>query len=160
MGVASATTVRVGRAVGRGDAPGARRAGFVGLATSFVYMATCAAALALFAGPIARLLSDRPEVLASAIPLVQIAAFFQLSDGIQVTAAGALRGVGDTRFIQWANVVGYYLVGLPLAVALAFGIGLAERGLWWGLSAGLTAVAIPLVWRFHVRSRGPLARVA
>jgi MATE family multidrug resistance protein len=160
MGIASATTVRVGRAVGRGDSAGARRAGFVGLAASLVYMATCAVGLAILASPVARLLSDRPEVLASAIPLVVIASFFQLSDGIQVTAAGALRGIGDTRFIQWTNVFGHYVVGLPLAIALAFGAGLAERGLWWGLSAGLTAVAIPLVWRFHTKSRGPLARVA
>ena len=160
LGISAATTVRVGRAVGRGDAPGARRAGFVGLGTSLGYMALCAVGFAVFAGPIARVLSDRPEVLASAIPLVQIAAFFQLSDGLQCTAAGALRGIGDTRFIQWANIFGHYVVGLPLAVALAFGAHLAERGLWWGLSAGLTAVAIPLVWRFHVKSRGPLARLA
>jgi len=160
LGISAATTVRVGRAVGRGDAPGARRAGFVGLGTSLGYMALCAVGFAVFAGPIARVLSDRPEVLASAIPLVQIAAFFQLSDGLQCTAAGALRGIGDTRFIQWVNIFGHYVVGLPLAVALAFGAHLAERGLWWGLSAGLTAVAIPLVWRFHVKSRGPLARLA
>lgn len=160
MGIASATTVRVGRAVGRGDAEGARRAGFAGIAASLAYMMACAVVLAVFAGPIARVLSDRPEVLAAAVPLVQIAAFFQLSDGLQVTGAGALRGIGDTRFIQWANLFGHYLVGLPLAVWLAFHGGLAERGLWWGLSAGLTAVAVPLVWRFHRRSQGPLARVA
>lgn len=159
MGISAATTVRVGRAVGRGDATGARRAGFVGLGASLAFMALCAAAFACFASPLARLLSDRAEVLASAIPLVMIAAFFQLSDGLQVTAAGALRGIGDTRFIQWANIFGHYVVGLPLAIALAFGLGLAERGLWWGLTAGLTAVALPLVWRFHAKSRGPLARV-
>jgi MATE family multidrug resistance protein len=160
MGISSATGARVGRAVGRRDSPGARRAGFAGLLASFVYMALCAITLALFADPIARLLSDRPEVLAAAVPLVQIAAFFQLSDGIQVTAAGALRAIGDTRFIQWANLFGHYVVGLPLAVGLAFWAGQAERGLWWGLSAGLTAVAVPLVWRFHRKSRGPIARLA
>jgi MATE family multidrug resistance protein len=159
MGIASATTVRVGRAIGRGDAEGARRAGFAGIATSLAYMTVCAVGLAVFAGPISRILSDRPEVLAAAIPLVQIAAFFQLSDGLQVTGAGALRGIGDTRFIQWANVFGHYVVGLPLAVGLAYGLGMAERGLWWGLSAGLTAVAVPLLVRFHRLSRGPLARV-
>lgn len=160
LGVAAATTVRVGRAVGRGDVPGARRAGFAGLLGSFLYMAACAGGLALFAEPIARLLTDRPEVLAAAVPLVQIAAFFQLSDGVQVTGAGALRGIGDTRFIQWANLFGHYAVGLPLAVVLAFWLGQAERGLWWGLTAGLTAVAILLVWRFARMSRGPIARVA
>lgn len=159
MGIASATTVRVGRAVGRGDPAGARRSGFAGLLLSFAWMTGCALILAVFARPITAALSDRPEVIVAAVPLVHIAAFFQLSDGIQVTAAGALRGIGDTRFIQWANVVGHYLVGVPVAVTLAFGAGLAERGLWWGLTGGLTAVAVPLVWRFHQRSRGPLARV-
>lgn len=160
MGIAQAITVRVGRAVGRGDVTGARRAGFAGIAASLAYMTGCAVVFAVFAAPIARALSDRPEVLAAAVPLVQIAAFFQLSDGLQVTGAGALRGIGDTRFIQWANLFGHYLVGLPLAIGLGFHAGLAERGLWWGLSAGLTAVALPLVWRFHQRSKGPLARVA
>jgi MATE family multidrug resistance protein len=159
MGVSSATSVRVGRAVGRGDSEGARRSGFAGLLASFAYMGACALMLAFFSEPIARLLSDRPEVLAAAVPLVQIAAFFQLSDGIQVTGAGALRGIGDTKFIQWANLFGHYLVGLPVAVGLAFGAHLGARGLWWGLSAGLTAVAIPLVWRFHRRSRGALVRI-
>ncbi len=160
MGIASATTVRVGRAVGRGDPAGARRAGFAGLLMALAWMAACALVLAVFSRPITAALSDRPEVIAAAVPLVHIAAFFQLSDGIQVTAAGALRGIGDTRFIQWANVIGHYAVGLPIAVALAFGFHLAERGLWWGLTAGLTAVAVPLVWRFHRRSLGPLARLA
>ncbi len=160
LGVASATSVRVGRAVGRKDADGARRAGFAGILASFLYMVVCAAGLAIFAGPLARLLSDRPEVLAAAVPLVQIAAFFQLSDGVQVTGAGALRGIGDTRFIQWANLFGHYAVGLPLAVGLAFWAGQAERGLWWGLTAGLTAVAVLLVWRFHRKSQGPIERVA
>jgi MATE family multidrug resistance protein len=158
LGVASATAVLVGRAVGRADAPAARHAGFAGLATSAMFMAC--SAIAFFAAPaaLARILTDQPDVLAAAAPLVRVAAFFQLSDGAQVTAAAALRGAGDTRTSQIANVVGHYLVGLPLAIGLGFGAGWGTVGIWWGLSAGLTSVAIALTARFHVISRRPIAR--
>ena len=84
---------------------------------------------------------------------------FQLSDGTQSTTAGALRGAGDTRFPLLANLVGHYLVGLPIALALGFGCDLGATGLWWGLSAGLTAVAIGLLARFLVLTRGTIERV-
>src|SRR5690606_20120976 len=105
--------------------------------------------LALFARPIVSIFTDQEDVIRTAIPLVHIAVAFQLFDGAQVTAAGALRGAGDTRFIQWANVVGHYAIGLPLAVVLAFWAGMNERGLWIGLSAGLIVVALSLTIRFH-----------
>ncbi len=113
----------------------------------------------LFAHTLAALLSNRPEVIVAAVPLIHIAAFFQISDGIQAVGAGALRGIGDTRFIQYANIIGHYAVGLPLAAIFAFAAGKAERGLWWGLSAGLTCVAIALFVRFNQLSRGDLERV-
>ena len=96
--------------------------------------------------------------LAAALPLVRVAAFFQLSDGAQVTAAAALRGAGDTRTCQIANVVGHYAIGLPLALGLGFGAGWGTVGIWWGLSAGLTSVAITLTLRFHQLSKRPIAR--
>ena len=159
MGFASATSVRVGKAVGRGDSAGARLAGFAGFAASTAFMLFAAGVFIGFAGPLAGLLSDRAEVLAAAIPLIHIAAFFQVFDGAQAVGAGALRGVGETKFIQYANLVGYYAVGLPLAVFLAFPAKLAERGLWWGLSAGLFVVAAALVYKFERISRGVLARI-
>jgi MATE family multidrug resistance protein len=73
---------------------------------------------------------------------------FQISDGVQGVGAGVLRGAGDTRFTFAANMVGHWAVGFPLALALGFGLGLGVRGLWWGLCAGLSAVAGALVWRF------------
>ncbi len=84
---------------------------------------------------------------------------FQLSDGVQAVAAGALRGAGDTRFPLATNVFGHYCVGLPLGVALAFGWGLGARGLWWGLSAGLAVVALVLSLRFIRLSARPIAPV-
>ncbi len=159
LGLGSATTVRIGHAVGRRDSSQARLTGLVGFGAGVVFMSLSALSFVLFARPLAGLLSDKPDVLAAAVPLIHIAAFFQISDGAQAVGAGALRGIGDTRFIQYANIVGHYLVGLPLAAFFAFAAGKAERGLWWGLSAGLTAVAIALFFRFQRLSRGQLERV-
>jgi MATE family multidrug resistance protein len=158
MAIGDATSVRVGMAVGKGDARLARRAGFAGLAITTAWMSFTAIVFLVFGGAIARLATDRDEVLAVAIPLMAVAAAFQLSDGAQVVGAGALRGLGDTRPAQWANLVGYYVIGLPLAWYLAFVRGLGASGLWWGLSAGLTVVAVTLVARFERMSRGPVSR--
>ncbi|MEZ4299510.1 MAG: MATE family efflux transporter [Polyangiaceae bacterium] len=159
LGLGAATSVLVGQAIGRKDTPAARRVGFLSLKAALVFMSLGAAAFLLFPGPLARILTDSPEVLAAAIPLVQIAGFFQLSDGAQVVAAGALRGAGDTKYSQRANVVGHYLVGLPVAIGLGFGLGMGGPGLWWGLSAGLTTVAVMLTLRFHSISKARMERV-
>ncbi len=111
-------------------------------------MSFAALAFIVAAEPLARLITDQPEVVAAAVPLVRVAALFQLFDGIQVTAAGALRGTGDTKSTFLANLFGHFTLGLPIAVVLAFPVGLGATGLWWGLSAGLTAVALILGTRF------------
>src|SRR5205807_8567396 len=100
------------------------------------------------------LLTDRADVLAASAPLLAVAAVFQISDGVQAVGAGVLRGAGDTRFAFLANLVGHYLIGLPIAVALGLVFGRGVIGLWWGLCAGLTAVALALFLRFlHLSSR-------
>jgi len=159
MGIANATSVRVGRAVGRGDAAAARRSGVAGFTVSTLCMSLTAAAFLLFPHELAGTMSSSPEVLASAVPLLAVAAAFQLFDGAQVVGAGALRGIGQTRIIQNANIIGYYAIGLPISLALGFGLGMNERGLWWGLCAGLAFVATVLIWKFLSASRGPIARV-
>ncbi|MFL5441487.1 MAG: MATE family efflux transporter, partial [Myxococcales bacterium] len=99
-------------------------------------------------GPVASLLTDRPDVLAASTPVLAVAAFFQISDGIQGVGAGVLRGAGDTRFAFLANLFGHYAVGLPVAVFLGLFVHRSVIGLWWGLCAGLTAVAAALLSRF------------
>jgi MATE family multidrug resistance protein len=158
LGIASATTILVGRAVGRQDPAATRRAGFVGLGFGLAVMSLAAALFFAVPRGLARLLTDKTDVLEVATPLMLIAAVFQLFDGAQV-GAGALRGCGDTRFVQWANVVGHYLVGLPVAVALGFGLGMGPQGLWWGLSAGLVSVSVALAVRFERLSRRVIARL-
>jgi MATE family multidrug resistance protein len=159
LGIGSATSVRVGRAVGRGDSPGARRAGFTGIYAAAAFMSFTAVAFLVAPGFFARILTDKADVLAAAIPLVQLAGLFQISDGLQAVASGALRGAGETTALHRANLIGHYVFGLPIAIALGFWAGLGAPGLWWGVTAGLTVVAAFLTYRFHTISRGPLARV-
>lgn len=159
MGVGAATSVRVGHAVGRGDTAGARRSGLLGLCLGGGFMALGSVAFVLAPESLSRLITDQESAISAAVPLVFIAAVFQLSDGIQAVAAGALRGAGDTRVTMLANVFGHYLVGLPLGLGLCFVLGWGAQGLWWGLSAGLTAVAIALMARFLVLTRRELERV-
>jgi MATE family multidrug resistance protein len=159
IGIMAATTVLVGRAIGRGDTAGARRAGLTGLALGAGFMCFAALCFVLFRWQLARALADSDEVVRAAVPLLAIAAVFQISDGLQAIGSGALRGAGDVRTGLVANLVGHYGVGLPLAVTLGFLLDMGAPGLWWGLSAGLTTVAIWLVVRFLRISSKPIARV-
>jgi MATE family multidrug resistance protein len=156
LGIASATSVRVGHAVGAGDLALARRRGVLGFVLGLAVMACFAALFLLAPRALASAFTDEPAVIAATLPLLQIAALFQLSDGTQAIGAGALRGRGDTRATLWGNLLGHYVVGLPIVIGLGFGAHLGAPGLWWGLSVGLTATALFLVARFlRSTSRSP-----
>jgi MATE family multidrug resistance protein len=111
-------------------------------------MGVFAGCFLLFARPLASAFTSDATVIAATVPLLHLAALFQLSDGTQAIGAGALRGLGRTRATFVANLLGHYVVGLPLMVALCFGASLGAVGLWWGLCAGLTATAGFLVLHF------------
>ncbi len=159
LGVGAAAAVRVGRAIGANDAPAARRAGLIAFASGGLFMAAPALAFLLAPRFLARLLSSDPAVVAIAVPLLGVTAFFQISDGLQSVGAGVLRGAGDTRFAFLSNLAGHYLVGLPVAAALGLWAGRGITGLWWGLCAGLSAVAATLVARFLALSSRPIAPI-
>jgi len=158
VALGAATAVRVGHAVGRADAPGTRRSGLTGIAAGAVAMLAGALAFLTIPDVLARVITDEPTVITAAVPLFAVAAAFQISDGVQAVAAGALRGAGDTRWPLIANLVGHYAIGVPLGAGLAFALDWGPVGLWWGLSAGLTAVALGLGARFAWLSRRPIAR--
>jgi MATE family multidrug resistance protein len=156
LGISSAAAVRVGHAIGRGDHEGMARAGWMALGLGGTVMSCAAIALLVFPYWIARLFTPEADVIAAGVVLLRIAAFFQLFDGLQVVATGALRGAGDTRTPMVCHFTGYWVIGLPLGWWLCFGrvAGLGAPGLWIGLSVGLVVIGIVLVevWRRKVRA--------
>jgi len=154
LGIGLATSVRVGQAAGRRDPAGMRWAGWTGIGIGVVFMTGSATMFWIFPRPIVGLyldLSDpaNAEVVRLAVSLLGIAAVFQVFDGIQVSAAGALRGLKDTRVPMIIGLLSYWGVGLTVGYILGFPFGMAAHGLWWGLVMGLGAAAILLAWRFH-----------
>ncbi len=160
-GLGNAGGVRVGYAVGAGDTPRARRSGLLAFGLGAVFMACAAVVFLLFPRALVAAMTNSAEVARLAVPLLGITAVFQVSDGIQGVGAGVLRGAGDTHFTFLANLVGHWLIGLPVALLLGFVAGQGVFGVWWGLAAGLTAVAVALAGRFlwlSAREIRPLAQ--
>jgi MATE family multidrug resistance protein len=149
-----ATTARVGHAVGRRDPVAAQAAGVVGILASLAVMTLTATLFLLAPRLVVSLYLDATDpanaaVVANAIAFLGVAAAFQLFDGLQVSALGALRGLKDTRGPMLITLVSYWLVGLGSGITLAFGLGLGGRGLWWGLVLGLAVAAVALTARFR-----------
>ena len=153
LGFAIATTVRVGNAAGRGDKPGVRRAAFTGLALALISQLGAAALMLSLPTAIAGLYSTDPEVVAFAASLLLLAALFQLSDGAQVTAAAALRGLKDAQVPMLITTIAYWAIGMPLGWWLTFTLDWRAPGMWWGLIAALSTAATLLWWRFLRLSR-------
>lgn len=149
LGISSAAAVRVGQAIGRGDLAGARRSGWVGIGLGAGFMGAAAVVLWTIPGMLAGLYTGDREVVALAAALLVIAGFFQLFDGTQAVATGALRGLGDTRTPMLAHVICYGAIGLPLGWWLTFLRGWGARGFWVGLSLALILIGIVLLaaWR-------------
>lgn len=159
VGVASATAVFVGRAVGARDEPAVRRYAIAGLVCGVGFMCLSALLFLLFPVALAEMYSRDVEVVALAAGLIPIAGLFQVFDGTQVVSAGILRGIGDTRFPLIASAVGFWLVGLPLSLALGFRGRLGAEGLWWGSLFALMLVATLLLFRVRLRLRRSMERV-
>ena len=154
LGVAMAAVTRVGNLLGAGDGRGAQRAAWVALAVGAGVMTVSAAVFVALRTELPALYNDDVAVLALAAGLLPIAGAFQIFDGIQVVGGGVLRGMGRTRPAALFNLVGYYVLGLPVAWWLAFRRGMGVAGIWWGLTVGLMVVAVLLIaW---IGARGPL----
>jgi MATE family multidrug resistance protein len=152
LGISSAAAVRVGQQLGRGDPEGARRAGWAAILIGVGFMACAALAFVSAARIIARAFSPDPIVISVGAKLLLVAAAFQLFDGVQVVATGALRGAGDTRTPMLANGIAYWFLGLPLGCFLCFRLGWGAVGVWTGLCVGLMIIgsALLVTWKRKV----------
>lgn len=148
LGISSAAAVRVGNALGAGQPAAARLAGTTAIVAGASFMIFSAVLMFLFPRQILRIYTTDEAVVAFAIPLLFWAAAFQLFDGVQVVATGALRGRGDTRAPFLAGLLGYWVIGLPAGAWLCFARGEGVTGLWIGLSLGLAIVAALLLLRW------------
>jgi len=148
LGLAMAITVRVGNAVGRGDAQGVRYAGFCGIGLAVLTQIVSASLMLGLPHLIASLYTRDAAVIALATQLIVLAGVFQFSDGIQVASNGALRGLKDTRGPMAMTLFAYWVIGMPFGWWLAFRQGLGARGMWMGLVAGLSVAAVLLFTRF------------
>ena len=164
LGLSQAATVRVGRAFGAGDAEGVGCAGWTALAMGTAFMATAALVMILAPRTLIGVFLDlrvptNAPVVDLAVSFLALAALFQLADGAQAVTAGMLRGLHDTRVPMVYAGLGYWGIGLVVGVVLAFVVKLQGVGIWIGLAAGLTTVAILLLTRWLRRERlGLLAR--
>ncbi|MBK7930313.1 MAG: MATE family efflux transporter [Bryobacterales bacterium] len=149
LGLGSAAAVRVGHAVGRGDAPGASRAGWTAIALGGAFMASAGVCFIAFPRAFARAFTTDQAVIETVVSLLWIAAFFQFFDGLQGVTTGALRGLGDTRTAAITHMVAYWIIGFPVGCWLAFWKGWYAAGMWTGLCIALITIGIVLVamWR-------------
>jgi MATE family multidrug resistance protein len=152
--ISSATSVRVGHAIGRMRIGAAKianvaAAGWSGIGAGAGIMLVASVIFLSIPAQIARIFTPDTGVIAAAVPLLLIAAGFQFFDGIQITASGALRGAGNTTTGLWTQLVCYWLIGMPLGALLGFREKLGAAGLWWGLLIALTGAAIVLLWSWQ-----------
>ena len=153
LGISSAAAVRVAQALGRRDPEAASRAGWTALALGTCFMACTAIAFWTIPRYIVRIYTPDPVVIDGAKALLFVAAFFQLFDGLQAMATGALRGAGDTRTPMICSVVIYWAIGLPLGYFLCFRLGWGATGFWVGLCAALILIGSTLLFFWRRREK-------
>jgi MATE family multidrug resistance protein len=156
FGVGQAAAIRVGYFYGARDPAGAGRAGWVAVGIGAGFMSLTAGAMVLMPEILLRIYVD-PDAPANAalvgfaLQYLVLAAIFQLADGVQAVAAGALRGLQDTRVPMWIAIVSYWVPGIGLSVGLGFFTPLEGTGVWIGLATGLFCAAAGLLWRWNRR---------
>ena len=155
LGVSAAATVLVGSAVGAGQPDEVRRRAETSIGVGAGFMALTALLFVTLPGFLAALYTNDRAVLALATVLIPLAGIFQVFDGVQVVAIGVLRGLADTKTPFIISLVGYWLIGMPVGVVLAYVFNRGVAGLWWGLVIGLGAVAGILVHRVRAALRTP-----
>lgn len=142
FGLSTAITTRVGQAIGRKNMAEARGRGLTGILLAVGFMCFTAILMVTIPHLITGIYTQNEEVQSVAVSLLYMAAIFQISDGLQVSGYGALRGLKDTKIPMFVNLVAYWIIGLPLGYYLGIPLGVGPQGLWMGLIAGLSVAAI------------------
>ena len=163
FGVGQAATIRVGYFYGARDPDGMKRAGWTAIVVGTGFMAFTALLMIAIPKPLIAIYVDpwdpkNAVLVGFALQYIVIAAAFQLFDGMQAVAAGALRGLQDTRIPMWIAAFAYWVPGIGTALALGFYTPLEGVGVWIGLATGLTVAAALLGWRWHRREALGLTR--
>ena len=156
VGISSAASVRVGHAVGQRDHHKARRAGVVALFMGVTMMMGSAWLFWTKAAWLSSLFTDKTHIINASLPFFQMAALFQIVDGLQHISLGSLRGAGQTRIPMITNLVSHWLIAVPFGLWVTFGLKWGPRGLWMGLVLGLTLVGIVLTTTFFRMSSKPI----
>jgi MATE family multidrug resistance protein len=152
FGLSVAISARVGNSIGKKKPAEARFRGFIGVGVSCCIMACTALLMLVFPESIVSIYTDDIAVAELAVQLLFLAAIFQLSDGLQVSGFGALRGIKDTKVPMYVNLVAYWILGIPVAYTIGIILGYGAPGLWIGLIAGLTVAGILHNIRFYKRT--------
>jgi MATE family multidrug resistance protein len=160
LGISMGASARIGNLIGAGDADGMRYSVRVALACGAGVMTVSALTFTVLRHELPRLYTDQMALIALAAQIIPLAGAFQLSDGTQVVAGGALRGMGRPHAAAVVNLLGYYALALPLGYALAFRLELGLRGIWIGLTAGLLVVSGALLFWVRRTARRPLAELS
>jgi MATE family multidrug resistance protein len=153
LAFSSASTIRVGHALGAGNPAAARLGGGVGIAMCGVFMACTAIFLLVFRNAVVSIYTNDPTVQAIAISLLLMAALFQVGDGVQIGAAGSLRGYKDTRVPMVINIFAYWFLAFPLAYLAAITYRLEPQYVWAAFVLGLSVAALLLTIRYARVSR-------
>ncbi|HSZ24954.1 MAG TPA: MATE family efflux transporter [Cytophagaceae bacterium] len=151
-GIAASATVKVGNELGKKNYVQLQKAGYSAIVLVFVYMIVTACLFIILRFYLPKIFIQETDVIQMVSSLLLIAAFFQLSDGIQVVGFGSLRGMGDVIVPTIAVLIAYYVIGLPIGYWLAFKMAIGIEGVWYGLSLGLIFVSVFLSWRFTLKS--------
>jgi MATE family multidrug resistance protein len=159
MGIAAAAAAMVGRAIGRGDLAAARRDAVAAIVVGLGFMTVAAAVFLLFPDALAGLFVSDRRTRSLAASLIMIAGVFQVFDGIQGVSVGILRGAADTRVPMLLHLGGFWGLGAPLGLWLAFPLGLGPRGVWWGFVGSLTVVATAQLFRVRWRLSREIGRL-
>ena len=158
LGLAQAGSVRVGNAAGRQDLYAIGLAGRAVVILALAFAVLSAAIFLILPETLIRLFLETNAknvelVVFHAVPMLYMAAAFQVFDALQVASGSNLRGLQDTKIPMIIASLSYWIVGMGSAYILAFPLGLGGAGVWGGLVVGLAVAAVALTYRFANRQR-------